>query len=160
VAVASLALTGYMVGATGGTLVGGWYADRYQRHFIFIVSLTCIAAALMLTMGLVPMPEWLLPVVALAAGLAMGSSRAPRDVMLKDAVPPGQMGKVFGFVSAGLPLGQAIAPVPVGLLMDAGLAWLVMPVIVCLLMASLLCMGTAAGAARQARTAQGVAPAE
>jgi hypothetical protein len=31
--------------------------------------------------------------------------------MLKDAAPLGQVGKVFGFVSAGLPLGSA-APVP------------------------------------------------
>ena len=42
-----------------------------------------------------------------ASGLALGASRTPRDVMLKDASPPGQIGKVFGFVSAGLPLGGA-----------------------------------------------------
>ena len=31
VLVASSALTGYMVGATAGTLVGGWLADRARR---------------------------------------------------------------------------------------------------------------------------------
>ena len=41
-----------------------------------------------------------------ASGLVLGASRTPRDVMLKDAAPPGQIGKVFGFVSAGLPLGR------------------------------------------------------
>jgi MFS family permease len=159
VAVASLALTGYMVGATGGTLVGGWFADRSSRHVAFIVVLTVAAAALLLVLGLVRLPEWALAPVALVAGLALGSSRTPRDVMLKEASPPGQMGKVFGFVSSGLPLGGAITPVPFGFLIDMGLAWLVLPATAALLMASLLCMGTAAGAARGARAARAV-PAE
>jgi hypothetical protein len=73
--------------------------------------------------------------------------------MLKEAAPPGQMGKVFGFVSSGLPLGQAIAPVPIGFLIDIGLASLVLPLVALLMLASLLCMGSAAGAARQARVA-------
>jgi MFS family permease len=96
------------------------------------------------------MPEWLLLPVALLAGLALGSSRTPRDVMLKEASPPGQMGKVFGFVSSGLPLGGAITPVPFGWLIDLGLAWLVLPLIAALLLLSLLCMGAASGAARAA----------
>ena len=151
VAVASLALTGYMAGATAGTLVGGWYADRFRRHAAFIVLLTLVAVVLLLVLGLVPMPDWLLPPVALLAGVALGSSRTPRDVMLKDASPPGQMGKVFGFVSSGLPLGGAITPVPFGFLIDVGLAWLVLPAAAGLLLASLLCMGGAAGAARAER---------
>jgi FSR family fosmidomycin resistance protein-like MFS transporter len=144
-------LTGYMMGATGGTLVGGWFADRSKKHLAFIVALTLVAAALLLVMGLVPMSDWLLPLVAGAAGLALGSSRTPRDVMLKDAIPPGQMGKVFGFVSAGLPLGGAITPVPFGWLIDIGLAWLVLPLAAALLVASLFCMGGAGQAARAAR---------
>jgi MFS family permease len=150
VAVASLALTGYMAGATGGTLVGGWFADRYRRHAAFVIGLTLLAAALLLAMGLVAMPVWLLLPVAVVAGLALGASRTPRDVMLKEASPPGEMGKVFGFVSSGLPLGGAITPVPIGWLMDLGLAWLALPVVAGLLLASLLCMGGAQGAARAA----------
>jgi hypothetical protein len=73
--------------------------------------------------------------------------------MLKEASPPGQMGKVFGFVSAALPLGGAITPVPFGWLIDLGLAWLVLPLIAALLLGSLLCMGSAAGAARASRHA-------
>ncbi|WP_270936411.1 MFS transporter [Falsiroseomonas oryzae] len=153
VAVASLALTGYMAGATGGTLVGGWLADRSRRHFALIVVPTLVAATLVTALGTVPMAEWLVPPVALLAGLALGASRTPRDVMLKEAVPPGQMGKVFGFVSSGLPLGQAITPVPFGFLIDLGLAALVLPLAAALLVGSLFCMGSAAGAARQARAA-------
>ena len=65
---------------------------------------------------------WLasLTIIALTfvSGMALGASRTPRDVMLKDAAPPGQIGKVFGFVSAGLPLGGAVTPVPFGFLID------------------------------------------
>jgi MFS transporter, FSR family, fosmidomycin resistance protein len=153
VAVASLVLTGYMVGATSGTLVGGWFADRpHANLFTFVLVLTCAAMTFILMLGLLPMPEFLLPVVGLAAGLCLGASRTPRDVMLKDACPPGEIGKVFGFVSAGLPLGGAIMPVPMGALIDAGAPWLVLPVVAVLLGLSLLCAGTARRASGPART--------
>lgn len=157
---ASAALTGYMMGATGGTLVGGWIADKSKRNLAGLVTvLTLVAMALLLLPGLVPLSEAVLPVVAVCAGLALGTSRTPRDVMLKDACPPGQIGKVFGFVSAGLPLGGAITPVPLGLLIDFGHPGLVLPVIAGFLGLSLLCMGSAQGAAQMGRKAA-VVPAE
>ncbi|HYZ33123.1 MAG TPA: MFS transporter [Crenalkalicoccus sp.] len=155
---ASTALTAYMAGATGGTLVGGWIADRSKRDLLGLVAvLTLAAMALTLSMGLVRLPEIVLTAVAALGGLALGTSRTPRDVMLKDASPPGQIGKVFGFVSAGLPLGGAITPVPMGLLIDFGHPELVLPVVVGLLGLSLLC----AGSARQTASAEARAlPAE
>ncbi len=107
--------------------------------------------AFILMLGLLPMPPVLLPVVGLLAGLTMGTSRTPRDVMLKDACPPGEIGKVFGFVSSSLPLGAAVTPVPMGLLIDFGLPWLVLPVVACLLGLSLLCAGSARESAAVAR---------
>jgi len=152
VEIASFVLTGYMVGATSGTLVGGYVADKTKRNlFTFVLTLTLCSIACILMLGLLPMPPWLLPVVGLTAGLCMGSSRTPRDVMLKDASPPGEVGKVFGFVSAGLPLGGAVVPVPMGLLIDFGLPWLVLPVVAGLLGLSLLCAGGARESAAAAR---------
>lgn len=160
VLVASSALTGYMVGATAGTLVGGWLVDRLKGNlFGMIVALTLAAMALLLLPGLLPLPEVALTLAAFAGGLALGTSRTPRDVMLKDASPPGEVGKVFGFVSAGLPLGSAITPVPMGLLIDLGHPELVLPVIAVLLGLSLLCMGGARGGRAQRAPAQAV-PAE
>ncbi|WP_170979296.1 MFS transporter [Roseomonas sp. HF4] len=154
VAVASMVLTGYMVGATSGTLVGGWIVDRTKRNLIgFVVVLTGFAIAMILALGLLPLPEAMLPVVGLLGGLAMGASRTPRDVMLKDAAPPGQIGKVFGFVSSGLPLGGAITPVPLGFLIDMGYPGLVLPVVAALLGLSLLCAGSAQAEARSRRAA-------
>jgi MFS transporter, FSR family, fosmidomycin resistance protein len=150
-AVASSALTGYMFGSSIGVLVGGWFADTYQRHILpFAVVFTTISAALTLSVGWLSVPGLVVIALMFGSGLALGASRTPRDVMLKDAAPPGQMGKVFGFVSAGLPLGSALTPMPFGMLIDHGHPQLILVLVAALLLASLLCVGTARSVARQA----------
>jgi nitrate/nitrite transporter NarK len=62
---------------------------------------------------------------------------------------PGQIGKVFGFVSAGLPLGSAMTPVPFGFLIDHGRAELVLIAAAGFLLASILCMGRARASAKR-----------
>lgn len=146
---ASYALTAYMVGATGGVLVGGWVADRTTRHLAFAVALTIAAAALILVVAAAPLAELAILAALFAAGLLVGASRTPRDVMVKDAAPSGQVGKVFGFVSSGLPLGQALTPVPFGFLIDAGRPDLVLALVAGLLLLSLFFMGGARASARR-----------
>lgn len=153
---ASSVLTGYMVGATAGVLVGGWIADRTDKLLGLVVVGTLTAAGLVLLLDAIPLPELTAIGVMFVSGLMLGASRTPRDVMVKDAAPPGQIGKVFGFVSAGLPLGQAITPVPFGFLIDRGHPELVLVLVAALLVASLFCMGTARGTA----LAPAVVPAE
>jgi sugar phosphate permease len=143
IAAASSALTGWMVGSIGGVLIGGWVADRTDRHLPFVVVLTTGAAASLLWVGSMPMAELMTVAVLFVGGVMMGASRTPRDVMVKDAAPPGQIGKVFGFVSSGMSLGGAIMPVPYGMIIDSGRPRLVLVVVAALLMASLLCAGGA-----------------
>ncbi len=138
-----------MVGNTGGVLVGGWFADRAKRLATITIVLTVASATLTFLVGLLPVGGVVACVMLFCSGLALGTSRTPRDVMVKDAAPPGQIGKVFGFVSAGLPLGSAITPVPFGFLIDHGRPELVLTLVSALLLASLLCMGTARSAARE-----------
>ncbi|HST75765.1 MAG TPA: MFS transporter [Acetobacteraceae bacterium] len=147
--VASTALFAYMAGSTCGTLVGGWFADRYKTHLLsFAVVLTTFSAALILAVGVLPVPGVAAIGLVFFSGLALGASRTPRDVMVKDAAPPGQIGKVFGFVSAGLPLGSAVTPVPFGFLIDRGHPELVLVLVSVILLLSLLCAGSARSAAR------------
>ncbi len=143
VAAASSALTGWMVGSICGVLLGGWVADRTERHLPFVVVLTTGAAAALLWVGVVPMAQIMTVAVLFVGGVMTGASRTPRDVMVKDAAPPGQIGKVFGFVSSGMSLGGAIMPVPYGMIIDSGHPQLVLVVVASLLMASLLCAGGA-----------------
>ncbi|HEY2540480.1 MAG TPA: MFS transporter [Stellaceae bacterium] len=143
IAAASSALTGWMVGSICGVLLGGWVADRTDRHLPFVVVLTTGAAAILLAIGLVPMTVLVTIGVLFVGGVMTGASRTPRDVMVKDAAPPGQIGKVFGFVSSGMSLGGAIMPVPYGMIIDSGRPQLVLVVVASLLMASLFCAGGA-----------------
>lgn len=157
VAIGSAALTGYMVGNTVGTLVGGWIADRYGGALlVFTVLASLAAAALFLIPGMIDLPELLLLGTVFAAGVLLGASRTPRDVMIKDAAPPGQIGKVFGFVSSGLPLGMAITPVPFGALLDMGHPELVFPLVAAILVASCFTLTAArtAGPVRLAEAAE------
>jgi MFS family permease len=41
-------------------------------------------------------------------------------MMLRSAAPKGSVGKVFGFVSAGIAVGSTLAPIPFGYLLDVG----------------------------------------
>jgi MFS family permease len=149
--VASSALTGYMAGSTVGVLVGGWFTDRYKRHvLVFAVALTVASAGILLLVNALSLTGALTALAMFCSGLTFGASRTPRDVMLKDAAPPGQIGKVFGFVSAGLPLGGAITPVPFGMLIDHGHPELVLVLVAVILLASLLCVGSAKASARAA----------
>lgn len=143
-AIASAALTVYMVGSSAGVLLGGWAADKSTRYLaIFVAGLTTFSALTILAVDIFPMGDFVAIGLMLASGFGLGASRTPRDVMLKDAAPPGQIGKVFGFVSAGLPLGAAMTPVPFGFLIDHGRVELVLIVAAGFLLASILCMGSA-----------------
>jgi FSR family fosmidomycin resistance protein-like MFS transporter len=147
---ASTALTGYMAGSTCGVLLGGWFADAYKRHVLsFAVTLTIVSAALVLAVNWLRLPELTAIGLMFVSGLALGASRTPRDVMVKDASPPGQIGKVFGFVSSGLPLGSALTPVPCGFLIDRGHPELVLVLVAAILLLSVLCCGSARGSARR-----------
>lgn len=148
-AIGSAALTGYMVGATAGVLVGGWIADRHGTALMgFTIAATLGCAALILLPGLVAMPAVPLVATVFVAGLLLGASRTPRDIMIKDAAPPGEIGKVFGFVSSGLPLGMAVTPVPFGLLLDLGHPGLVLPLVAAILVASIFTLTAARSAGR------------
>src|SRR5947208_1931894 len=136
-------------------LLGGWVADRTDRHLSFVLVLTIAAACLFLFVDLTALPQLMTILLLFASGLMIGASRTPRDVMVKDAAPPGQIGKVFGFISAGLSLGGAIMPVPYGMLIDAGRPELVLVLVSGLWLASLLFMGNA----RAATHREAVAPA-
>ena len=120
VASASAALTIYLFCSAGGILVGGEISDRTRRHDA-VAAVVFVASA-----GISLLLAWLaLPLVALARlmavmGLGQGIIRPARDMMLRAAAPKGSAGTAFGFVSAGISVGSAVAPIPFGWLLDSG----------------------------------------
>jgi len=149
--IAATALTAYMLGSTCGVLAGGWFADTFKRYVLpFVVTLVILSALIILAVNWLTLPGLTVAGMTFLSGLCLGGSRTPRDVMLKDAAPPGQIGKVFGFVSAGLPLGSAITPVPFGFLIDKGHPELVLVLVAVVLLLSLFCGGSATVSSRSA----------
>lgn len=145
-AAAAAALTAWLLGGTFGTLAGGWLADRTSRHAATVAVMLLGCAALVAALGVVPMGAAQLIGTAAAAGAMLGVLMPARDMLVRKAAPPGTTGQVFGFVSAGLPLGQAIVPAPLGALIDMGRPGLTLVVSALCLAAAVLTAGTAQAA--------------
>jgi len=117
-AVATSALTAYLLGSTAGILTGGFLAARTARHDRVAAAGLAAGGALMLLVGAFPgLAALALPLFALT-GFVLGATGPSRDMIVRSATPPGAAGRVYGFVYSGLDLGATIAPVAVGSLID------------------------------------------
>jgi len=120
VALATSALTAYLLGSTAGILAGGFLAASTRRHDRVAAVGLSAGGVLMLLVGLVATgAAWLVPLFALT-GFALGATGPSRDMIVRGATPPGASGRVYGFVYSGLDLGSTVAPVAVGALLDHG----------------------------------------
>jgi FSR family fosmidomycin resistance protein-like MFS transporter len=120
VATASAALTAYLFCTAAGILLGGEIAGRTRRHDVVAAVAFVVTAAVALVLAQVSLALLALIPLMVVMGLSQGIIRPARDMMLRAAAPKGSTGKVFGFVSAGIAAGSALAPIPFGLLLDAG----------------------------------------
>jgi FSR family fosmidomycin resistance protein-like MFS transporter len=115
---AALCLIVFMVGSAVGMLAGGFFADGMKRHDLVASGGLLVAAALTVPIAtLAVSPAFLLPLLALA-GFAGGATNPSRDMIVRNATPPGASGKVFGFVYSGLDVGSLLGPPFFGYLMD------------------------------------------
>jgi MFS family permease len=115
---AALCLIVFMVGSAAGMLAGGFFADNVKRHDLVASSGLLVAAALTVPIATQAVsPALLLPLLALA-GFAGGATNPSRDMIVRNATPPGASGKVFGFVYSGLDVGSLTGPPLFGYLMD------------------------------------------
>ncbi|HTS22803.1 MAG TPA: MFS transporter [Casimicrobiaceae bacterium] len=119
-ALATSALTAYLLGSTAGILTGGFLAARTGRHDRVAASGLLAGGVLMLVVGALPAAaSFVLPLFALT-GFVLGATGPSRDMIVRAATPAGAAGRVYGFVYSGLDLGATIAPVAVGSLLDRG----------------------------------------
>ena len=124
-ALASAALTGFLLGASGGVVAGGVLADRSSRHDRIVVSGLTAGAAMIVLAGTIALDAPALVAAISAAGFLMGLTTPSRDMLVRAAAPKGATGRVFGFVYSGLDAGSALAPAAVGLMLDTGRAGVV-----------------------------------
>jgi len=122
VALASSALTAFLIGGAAGILTGGYVAGRARRHDLVAAGgmLASAAAVLLLASGVLSQ-ALIAPMLALA-GFASGLTNPSRDLLVRGATPPGASGKVYGFVYSGLDVGSMATPVLYGWMLDRALA--------------------------------------
>jgi FSR family fosmidomycin resistance protein-like MFS transporter len=152
-ALATGALTAFLLGSAGGILAGGFLADRTRRHDLVAVGGLVIAAGFMMLLATGALAPSLLPIILGLTGLCHGATGPSRDMLVRAATPPGASGKVFGFVYSGLDLGSCLTPLAFGWLLDHGDPRMLF-VTVAILM--LLTIGTVVQVSRSAQPAPAV----
>lgn len=118
VALAAACLTVYMVCSAGGMVLGGFLAANPDRCERIVGAGFGMAALVALLIGLGPVPPYAVPVLFGAMGFASGIAGPSRDLLVKKSTPENATGRVYGVVYSGLDIGQAIAPLFFGALMD------------------------------------------
>ena len=115
---ANSALSAYLFATAAGVLAGGLAADRTTRHGDFAAACFALCAVVTLAIGLVPMAPLPLMLAMGFSGFLTGVITPSRDLLVKQASPPGASGRVFGIVTTGFLIGSTIGPLLYGYLMD------------------------------------------
>ena len=118
VALAAMCLTVYMVCSAGGMVVGGFLASDPARCERVVGAGFGAAALVALWIGLGPVPALAVPALFGIMGFASGIAGPSRDLLVKRSTPENATGRVYGVVYSGLDIGQALAPLAFGALMD------------------------------------------
>ena len=119
IAEATTVLTAYLFASPIGVLAGGWVADRiHRRHDVFAAMCFVVTAVCIGTVAAVHLPLAVIGVLFAITGLFSGMVSPSRDMLIRSMAPPGEIAKVFGFVSTGFNLGGIAAPVMFGFLLD------------------------------------------
>jgi FSR family fosmidomycin resistance protein-like MFS transporter len=115
---AAMCLTVYMVCSAGGMVVGGFLVADPSRCERIVGAGFGAAAAIALLLGFAELPALAVPVLFGAMGFGAGLAGPSRDLLVKRSTPDNATGRVYGVVYSGLDIGQAIAPLLFGTLMD------------------------------------------
>jgi len=117
-ALVSGCLTIYMVAAACAMVLGGFLAADPTRCEKVVCVGVGFAACVALALAFAPVPGLMVPVLFGVMGFATGIAGPSRDMLVKRATPMNSSGRVYGVVYSGLDIGQAIAPLFFGTLMD------------------------------------------
>lgn len=119
-ALVAMCLTIYMVCSAGGMVLGGFLAADPARCERIVGIGFGAAAVVALLLALGSFAAWTVPVLFGAMGFASGIAAPSRDLLVKRSTPDNASGRVYGVVYAGLDIGQAVAPLIFGVMMDHG----------------------------------------
>jgi MFS family permease len=115
---ANVALTAFLGASAAGVLAGGFLADHTERHGYVAAACFAANALIVLLIALVTLPGWALTATMATAGFLSGVIAPSRDMLVRNAAPPGAAGRAFGIVSTGFNLGGIVSPLLFGWIMD------------------------------------------
>ncbi|RMX05789.1 MFS transporter [Corticibacter populi] len=115
-----LCVTLYMVALAVGMVAGGFLVQRDWPAERIVGTGFGVAAMFAVAMALAPLPAASVPLVFVLMGLVSGLAGPSRDMLVKQSTPLHASGRVYGVVYAGLDIGQALAPLVFGWVMDHG----------------------------------------
>ncbi len=115
---ATIVLSAYLFSAPLGVLSGGLAVNRIRRHDLAAAACFVCVACCIFTVAAFDPPLFVIGLLLSVAGFCTGFVAPQRDMMIRAVTPPGQMGKVFAFVSTGFNVGGIIAPILYGWLLD------------------------------------------
>lgn len=123
-AVATTALTAYLLGSAAGIATGGFFASKGDNQDRLVAVTLGFAALCALVLASGWLPAWSVVTVMALMGFGVGFAGPSRDILVRRAATStfgaGAFGRIYGFVYSGIDTGLAIAPIAFGLLMDAG----------------------------------------
>ena len=119
-ALVALCLTIFMVCSSAGMVLGGFLVSDPSRCERIVGLGFGLAAVVASVIGFAPVPGLMVPALFGLMGFVTGIAGPSRDLLVKRSTPENATGRVYGVVYAGLDIGQAVAPLIFGPLMDHG----------------------------------------
>jgi MFS family permease len=116
--VANIALTAFLGASAIGVLAGGFLADHTRRHGQVAAACFAINAVMVFVIATVALPSLLLTAAMAFAGFLGGVIAPSRDMLVRNAAPPGAAGRAFGIVSTGFNFSGILSPLLFGWIMD------------------------------------------
>jgi MFS family permease len=115
---ANIALTAFLGASAAGVLAGGYLADRTHRHGQVAAACFGINAVIITVIATVNLPSIVLTAAMGLAGFLGGVIAPSRDMLVRNAAPPGAAGRAFGIVSTGFNFSGILSPLLYGWIMD------------------------------------------
>ncbi len=115
---ANIALTAFLTASAAGVLAGGYLADRTSRHGQVAAACFGINAVIITVIATVNLPTAVLTAAMGLAGFLGGVIAPSRDMLVRNAAPPGAAGRAFGIVSTGFNFSGILSPLLYGWVMD------------------------------------------
>jgi MFS family permease len=115
---ANIALTAFLGASAAGVLAGGYLADRTTRHGQVAAACFGVNAVIMLVIATIGLPPVVLTTTMGVAGFLGGVIAPSRDMLVRNAAPPGAAGRAFGIVSTGFNFSGILSPLLFGWIMD------------------------------------------